>query len=138
MKGLVFFRWLTPAALAALLSIPIQIASAHPSGGGGGMGGHGMGGMGGHGMGSMSGHGMGGRPSMSSHFLSRNAAIIFDLRAERGGADHLFARFTDGCTRFAARGDRFSDHGDRFRDRHEREGFEREGREFFFRHNFFV
>ena len=33
MKGLVVFRWLMPAALAALLSLPIQIASAHPSGG---------------------------------------------------------------------------------------------------------
>ncbi len=116
MKGLVVFRWLTPAALAALLSLPIQIASAHPSGGGGGMGGHGMGGMG--------GRGMGGRSSMSSHFLSRNGANHFDHRWDRGG-DHHF--------------DRFADRGDRFRDRgFEREGFRHEEREFFFRHNFFV
>jgi hypothetical protein len=144
MKGLVFFRWLTPAALAALLYVPIQIASAHPSGGG-----HGMGGMGGHGMGGMGGRGMGGRPSMSSHFLSRNGANHFDHRSDRGGSDHHFDRFTDRRDqfrdshglrdRFADRRDRFFDHGDRFRDRHfEREGFEREGREFFFRHNFFV
>src|SRR5258708_29722746 len=129
MKGLVFFRWLTPAALAALLSIPIQIASAHPSGGGGGMGGHGMGGMGGHGMGSMSGHGMGGRPSMSSHFLSRNGANHFDHRSDRSGADHHFDRFTDRRNRFADHRDRFSDQGDRLRDPHPRRGLAREGRE---------
>ena len=156
MKGLVVFRWLTPAALAALLSLPIQIASAHPSGGGGGMGGHGMGGMGGHGMGGMGGRGMGGRSSMSSHFLSRNGANHFDHSWDRGGWDHHFDRFTDRHDhffdhrdqfrdshglhdRFADRHDRFFDHGDRFRDRHfGREGFEREEREFFFRHNFFV
>lgn len=148
MKGLFVFRWLMPAALAALLSVPIQIASAHPSGGGGGMGGHGMGGMGGHGMG---GRGMGGRPAAASHFFSRNGANHFDH-----GWDHHFDRFTDRHDRFfdhrdqfrdshglrdrfADRRDRSFDHGDRFRDRHfEREGFEREGREFFFRHNFFV
>jgi hypothetical protein len=154
MKGLVFFRWLTPAALAALLSIPIQIASAHPSGGGHGMGG--TGGTGGHGMGGMGGRGMGGRSSMSSHFLSRNGANHFDHSWDRGGWDHHFDRFTDRHDhffdhrdqfrdshglrdRFADRHDRFSDRADRFRDRgFEREGFRREEREFFFRHNFFV
>src|SRR5258707_15820043 len=98
MKGIVVFRWLTPAALAALLSLPIQIASAHPSGGG-------------HGMGGMGGRGMGGRPSTSSHFLSRNGANHFDHGWDRGGSDHHFDRFTD-------RHDRFSDHRDQFRASH--------------------
>ena len=128
MKGLVVFRWLPPAALAALLSIPIQTVSAHPGGGGG----HAMGGMGGHGMG---GHGMGGRPSTSSHFFSRNGANHF---ADRAGRDHHFDRFTDRRDQFRdSHGlrDRFADRHDRFRDR---EGFRHEEREFFFRHNFFV
>jgi len=112
MKGLVVFRWLMPAALAALLSIPVQTVSAHPTGGG-----HAMGGMGGHGMGGTHGRGTGVRPSTSSHFFSRN-----------GGHD-----------RFADRRDHFSNRADRFRDHNfEREGFRREEREFFFRHNFFV
>jgi Putative peptidoglycan binding domain len=141
MKGLVVFRWLMPAALAALLSIPVQTVSAHPSGGGHAMGGHGMGGT--------NGRGMGGRPSTSSHFFSRNGA-------NHSGWDHHFDRFTDRHDhffdhrdqfrdshglpdRFADRRDHFSDRADRFRDHHfEREGFEREEHEFFFRHNFFV
>jgi hypothetical protein len=109
MKGLVVFRWLTPAALAALLSIPIQTVSAHPGGGGG------------HAMGGMGGHGMGGRPSTSSHFFNRNGGNHFAHSWDRGGRDHHF--------------DRFADRHGRFRDR---EGFRREERDFFFRHNFFV
>jgi hypothetical protein len=142
MKGLVVFRWLTPAALAALLFVPIQIASAHSSGGGhgmGGMGGHGgMGGMGGHG--GMGGRGMGGHPAAASHFLSRTGGNHF-VHQDPASWNHHFDRFADRRDqfrdshglrdRFADRRDRFFDHGDRFRDRH----FERE---FFFRHNFFV
>ena len=141
MKGLVVFRWLMSAALAALLSIPVQTVSAHPSGGGHGMGGHGMGGTG--------GRGTGGRPSTSSHFFSRNGANHFDHSWDRAGWDHHFDRFadrrdqfrdSDGLPdRFADRRDHFSDRADRFRDRNfEHEGFRREEREFFFRHNFFV
>jgi hypothetical protein len=140
MKGLVVFRWLTPAALAALLSIPIQTVSAHPAGGGG------------HAMGGMGGHGIGGRPSTGSHFFSRNGANHFAHRWDRGGWDHHFDRFTDRHDRFFDHRDQFRDsHGlpDRFADRHDRffdradrfrdhEGFRREEREFFFRHNFFV
>ena len=44
MKGLDVFRWLMPAALAALLSVPVQTANGHPIGGAGHMGA--MGGMG--------------------------------------------------------------------------------------------
>ena len=141
MKGLVIVRWLTPAALAALLSIPVQIASAHGSGGGGG---HGGGGMGGHGMG---GHSMGGRSAAPSHFFSRNGADHF-AHQDRAFSDHHFDRFTGRGDRFvdhrdqfrdshglrdrfADRRDRAFDRGDRFRDRH----FDRD---FFFRHNFFV
>ena len=109
MRGLFVLRWLTPATLAALLFIPVQTVSAHPSGGG-----HAMGGMGGHGMGSMGGHGPGNHPTTSSHFFSHTVSSHF------------------------TRQDRAFDRADRFRDRHffEREG--REEREFFFRHNFFV
>ena len=97
MKGLVVFRWLMPAALAALLSLPIQIASAHPSGGGR-MGGHGMGGMGGHGMGGMGGRGMGGRPATGSHFFSRNGANHFDHGWDRGGRTIILTGSPIGMT----------------------------------------
>jgi len=111
MKELDVFRWLRPAALAALLSVPVQIANAHGMGGGGGH----MGGMG-------TGHigGMGGRahPSMGARFMSHNGTSRFAPHqgAFRGG------RFRDN--RFGREG------------RFERE--EREEHEFFFRHNFFV
>jgi hypothetical protein len=78
MSGSVVYRWLLPAAVAALLAIPVQTAGASPMGGG-----HGMGGGGGHGMGGMGRAGfggrgmiMGGRPAMAPRFSSHNGMIL--------------------------------------------------------------
>ena len=109
MKELDVFCWLMPAALAALLSVPLQTANAHSMGGGGHIGG--MGGMAGR-----------GHPSMGGRFMSRNGRFAPHQGAFRGD------RFRDN--RFGREG-RF-ERGERF----ERE--EREEHEFFFRHNFFV
>ncbi len=85
MKGLVAFRWLMPAVLVALLSVPVQTANPRGMGGGGGH----MGGMGGGHMGGMGGGHMGGRvrmggtgglrshPGMATHFFSRTGASRF-------------------------------------------------------------
>jgi hypothetical protein len=143
MRGLVVFRWLMPTALAAWLSIPVQTAGAHGMGGGGG---HGMGGMGGR---SMGGRGMGGHPAMATRFFSRDQANRFAQHRDPAFSNHHSDRFADRGDHFVDRRDQFRDrHGlpdrfagraDRFRDHHfEREGEEREEREFFFRHNFFV
>jgi hypothetical protein len=117
MKVLGVFRWLMPAAVAALLSVPVQTANAHGIGGGGGH----MGGMGGGHIGGMGGRGT----AMGARFMSRNGMSRF--------AQHRDAAF---------RGDRFRDNRFGRESRFERgERFEKEERkehEFFFRHNFFV
>jgi hypothetical protein len=104
MSGSVVFRWLLPAALAALLAIPVQTAGAMGMGGGhGGMGGGmGRGGFGGRGM------GMRGRPAMSSRFSSSNH---FTNRQSFASRNHDFNRFNN-------RGDRNLDRRDQFRDSH--------------------
>src|ERR1700751_6259558 len=141
----VVFRWLLPAGLAALLTIPFQTAAANGMGGGhGGMGGgHGMGGMGGgHGMGGMGGgHAMGGmgrggfcgrgmmmhsRPAMGSRFFSRSGTNGFANHQNLASRNHDFNRFNGRSERSLDRQDRFRDsHGladrgldraDRFRD----------------------
>jgi hypothetical protein len=116
MSGSVVFRWLVPAALAALLTIPVQTAAASPMGGG-----HGMGGMGRGGFGGFGGRGtiMRGRPAMSSRFFSSN------------GMNHFGSRQS-----FASRSWNFN----RFPGNHFERGFffGHNEREFFFRHNFFV
>jgi hypothetical protein len=113
MRGLAVFRWLTPAALAALLSVPLQFAGAHPMGGGG------------HSMGGMGARSMRGRPAASSHFFNRNGMGRFAHPQNLAFRTHDFDRFH--------RGDRFFDRRDQFRDNHF--FFQRN---FFFRHNFFV
>lgn len=117
MKGLDVFRWLMPAALAALLSVPTQTANAHGMGGGGGH----MGGMGGGHMGGMGGRG---HPSMGARFMSHNGTSRF---AQHQGTAFRGDRFRD---------DRFGREG-RFEGRERFENEEREEHEFFFRHNFF-
>ena len=98
MKGLVVFRWLMPAALAALLFLPIQIASAHPSGGGGGMGGHGMGGMGGHGMGGWAGEGWEAAPRRDRISLAATERIILITVGIEGGRTIILAGSPIGTT----------------------------------------
>src|SRR5262249_16064380 len=56
-------RWLTPTALAALLSIPVQTATGHSMGGGPSMGGIG-------------GNRMGSHSAMASRSFSRNGASV--------------------------------------------------------------
>jgi hypothetical protein len=144
MKGLGVFRWLMPAAVAALLSVPVQTANAHGMGGGGGH----MGGGGGH-MGGMGGGHMGGRirmggvgglrshPGTTTHFFSRTGASHFGTHQNLAFRNHNFGRSAGRTNRFADRG-RFGNgrfgRGGRFEGR---EG-ERGEREFFSRHNFFV
>jgi hypothetical protein len=69
MRGLVVCRWLTPAAFAALLCIPMQIATGHPMGGRG------------HSMGRMGGNRMGSHSAMASRSL-RNRASRFAQRPD--------------------------------------------------------
>ena len=144
MKRLDVFRWLMPAAVAALLSIPVQTANAHGMGGGGGH----MGGGGGH-MGGMGGGHMGGRvrmggiggpqthPGMATHFFSRTGDSHLGPHQNLAFRNHNVGRFAGRTNRFADPG-RFGNgrfgRGGRFEGR---EG-ERREREFFFRHNFFV
>jgi putative peptidoglycan binding protein len=165
MSGSVVFRWLVPAALAALLAIPIQTAEgSRMGGGGGGMGGGHMGGMG---RGGFGGRGtMGGRPAMSSRFFSHNGTSFnhngmnhFASRQNLASRNHDPGRFNNRGDRSLDRRDQFRDrHGlpdrgidraDRFRDNHfgrfdrdDRFGrfgrFDRDDRRFFFGHNFFV
>src|SRR6201987_6331638 len=99
----VVFRWLLPAGLAALLTIPFQTAAANGMGGGhGGMGGgHGMGGMGGgHAMGGMGRGGFGGRgmmmhsrPAMGSRFFSPSGTNGFANHQNLASRNHDFNRF---------------------------------------------
>ena len=163
MSRSVVFRWLVPAALAALLAIPIQTAEgSHMGGGGGGMGGgHAMGGMG---RGGFGGRGMmGGRAPMSSRFFSHNGMNFnhngvnhFASHQNLASRNHDFNRFNGRSERSLDRRDQFRDsHGladrgidraDRFRDnrfnRFDRDDrfnrFDRDDRRFFFNHNFFV
>jgi Putative peptidoglycan binding domain len=166
MSGSVVFRWLLPAGLAALLTIPFQTAAANGMGGGhGGMGGgHGMGGMGRGGFGGR-GMMMHSRPAMGSRFLSRSGTNGFANHQNLASRNHDFNRFNGRSERSIDRQDHFRDsHGladrgvdraDRFRDNHfdrddrfnrfdrdDRFGrfgrFDRDDRRFFFRHNFFV
>ena len=118
MNGSVVLRWLTPAALAALLSIPVQTAGAHPGGGGGGGGMH-MGGGGMHMGGGFGGRGMAmhGRSAMSSHFFSSNRMNRFPNRQNFASRNHNFDRSHDH-DRFRDRGDRSLDRRDQFRDSH--------------------
>jgi hypothetical protein len=138
MSGSVVFRWLLPAGLAALLTIPFQTAAANGMGGGhGGMGGgHGMGGMGGgHAMGGMGRGGFGGRgmmmhsrPAMGSRFFSRSGTNGFANHQNLASRNHDFNRFNGRSERSIDRQDHFRDsHGladrgvdraDRFRDNH--------------------
>jgi hypothetical protein len=159
MSGSVVFRWLLPAGLAALLTIPFQTAAANGMGGGHGMGGGG----GGHGMGGMGRGGFGGRgmmmhsrPAMGSHFFSRNGTNGFANHQNLASRNHNFNRFNGRGDRSIDRRDQFRDshgladrgvdRGDRFRDNHfnrfdrdDRFGrFDRDDRRFFFNHNFFV
>jgi hypothetical protein len=125
MSGSVVFRWLLPAGLAALLTIPFQTAGASGMGGGhGGMGGgHGMGGMGRGGFGGR-GMMMHSRPAMGSRFLSRsgtnfshNGVNHFGSHQNFASRNHDFDRFHDN-DRFVDRRDRNLDRRDQFRDRH--------------------
>src|ERR1700756_2064982 len=130
MSGSVVFRWLLPAGLAALLTIPFQTAAASGMGGGGhgGMGGgHGMGGMGRGGFGGR-GMMMHSRPATGSHFFSRNGTNGFANHQNLASRNHDFNRFNGRSERSLDRQDRFRDsHGladrgvdraDRFRDNH--------------------
>lgn len=139
MSGSVVFRWLLPAAVAALLTIPLQTAAASSMGGGGrgGMGGgHGMGGMG-RGFGGR-GMMMRNRSAMGSHFFSRNGTNFshngtnhFASHQNLASRSHNFDRFHNN---HFGRDDRFG----RF-DRDDRFGrFDRDDRRFFFNHHFFV
>ncbi|MBV8278049.1 MAG: peptidoglycan-binding protein [Verrucomicrobia bacterium] len=105
MSGSVVFRWLLPAALAALLAIAVQTAGAHSMGGGGGhgMGGMGRGGFGGRGM-------MRGRPAMSAHFFSRSRMNGFANHQNLAFRNHNFDRSINR--------DRSIDRRDRVRDSH--------------------
>ena len=117
MKGSVVFRWLVPAALGALLAIPVQTAGASPMGGGhGGMGGgHGMGGMG---RGGFGGRGMGiRRPAMSSRFFNSNGTNHFANRQNLASRNHD-RNLSHDHDRFIDRRDRNLDHRDQFRDSH--------------------
>ncbi len=137
MKGLGVFRWLMPAAVAALLSVPVQTANARGMGGGGGhMGGMGGGHMGGRGrMGGIGG--LRSHPGTATHFFSRTGASHFGTHQNLAFRNHNFGRSAGRTNRFADRGrfgnGRFGREG-RFEGR---EG-ERGEREFFSRHNFFV
>jgi hypothetical protein len=163
MSGSVVFRWLLPAGLAALLTIPFQTAAASGMGGGhgGGGGGHGMGGMGRGGFGGR-GMMMRSRPAMGSRFFSRSGTNGFANHQNLASRNRDFNRFNGRSERSLDRQDRFRDsHGladrgvdraDRFRDnrfnrfdRDDRFGrfgrfdrFDRDDRRFFFNHNFFV
>ena len=160
MSGSIVFRWLLPAGLAALLTIPFQTAAASGMGGGhgGGGGGHGMGGMGRGGFGGR-GMMMRSRPAMGSRFFSRSGTNGFANHQNLASRNHDFNRFNGRSERSLDRQDRFRDsHGladrgvdraDRFRDNHfnrfdrdDRFGrfgrFDRDDRRFFFNHNFFV
>jgi len=166
MSGSVVFRWLLPAGLAALLTIPFQTAAASGMGGGhgGGGGGHGMGGMGRGGFGGR-GMMMHSRPAMGSRFFSRSGTNGFANHQNLASRNHDFNRFNGRGDRSIDRRDQFRDsHGladrgvdraDRFRDNHfdrddrfnrfdrdDRFGrfgrFDRDDRRFFFNHNFFV
>lgn len=158
MSGSAVFRWLLPAAVAALLTIPLQTAGASPMGGGGhgGMGGgHAMGGMGRGGFGGR-GMMMRNRSPMGSRFFSRNGTNGFGSHQNLASQNHNFNRFNGRGDRSLDRRDQFRDsHGladrgidraDRFRDnrfgrfdRDDRFGrFDRDDRRFFFGHNFFV
>jgi Putative peptidoglycan binding domain len=163
MSGSVVFRWLLPAGLAALLTIPFQTAAASGMGGGGhgGMGGgHGMGGMGRGGFGGR-GMMMHSRPATGSRFFSRsgtnfshngtnfsrNGTNRFASHQNLASRNHDFNRFNGRGDRSLDRRDQFRDsHGladrgvdraDHFRDNHFGR-FDRDDRRFFFNHNFFV
>jgi hypothetical protein len=124
MSGSVVFRWLVPAALAALLAIPIQSAGAHSMGGGGMGGARSMGGMG---RGAFGGRGMmRSHPAMSAHFFSRN-----EMGFNHSGFNHSGFNHFSNHQGFASRNHDF----DRFQDHH---FFNHGERAFFFRHNFFV
>jgi Putative peptidoglycan binding domain len=138
MSGSVFFRWLVPAGLAALLAIPFQSAGAHSMGGGGMGGGHGMGGMGRAGFGGR-GTMMRSRSATSARFFRGNGMNFSHNGMDRFGNRQNFAsrsRAFNSHDRLADRGDRFRDNrfdrDDRFR------RFDRDDRRFFFRNNFFV
>jgi Putative peptidoglycan binding domain len=145
MSGSVVFRWLLPAGLAALLTIPFQTAAASGMGGGGhgGMGGGGGHGMGGMGRGGFGGRGMmmHGRPAMGSRFFSRsgtnfshNGINHFASHQNLASRNHDFNRANQFRNNRFDRDDRFN----RF-DRDDRFGrFDRDDRRFFFNHNFFV
>jgi hypothetical protein len=156
MSGSVVFRWLLPAGLAALLTIPFQTAAASGMGGGGhgGMGGgHGMGGMGRGGFGGR-GMMMHSRPATGSRFFSRSGTNFSHNGVNHFASHQNFASRNHDFNRFNGRGDRSLDRRDQFRDSHgladrgvdradrfrdNRFGrFDRDDRRFFFNHNFFV
>jgi hypothetical protein len=102
MKVLDVFRWLMPAVLAALLSVPVQSANARGMGGGGGHMGGGRGG--GHMGGRVRMGGIGrGHPGVTSHFISRTGASRFRARQSLAFRNNHFGRF--------ARQGRFADRG---------------------------
>jgi Putative peptidoglycan binding domain len=146
MSGSVVFRWLLPAGLAALLTIPFQTAGASGMGGGhGGMGGgHGMGGMGRGGFGGR-GMMMHSRPTMGSRFFSRNGTNFshngmnhFGSHQNFASRNHNFNHANQFRNNHFDRDDHRFDRDDRF-NRFNRFGrFDRDDRRFFFRHNFFV
>jgi Putative peptidoglycan binding domain len=156
MSGSVVFRWLLPAGLAALLTIPFQTAAASGMGGGGhgGMGGgHGMGGMGRGGFGGR-GMMMHSRPATGSRFFSRSGTNFSHNGVNHFASHQNFASRNHDFNRFNGRGDRSLDRRDQFRDSHGladrgvdradhfRDNhfgrFDRDDRRFFFNHNFFV
>jgi hypothetical protein len=129
MSGSVVFRWLLPAAVAALLAIPVQSAGASPMGGGHGMGGmgggRGMGGMGGmHGMGGMGrsafgGRGMmGGRPAMAPRFFSRNGMNFSHNGTNHVAEHHNLASSNHNVGRSSNRSSRSANPRDPSRDSH--------------------
>src|ERR1700758_3111190 len=119
MSGSVVFRWLLPAGLAALLTIPFQTAAANGMGGGhGGMGGgHGMGGMGRGGFGGR-GMMMHSRPAMGSRFFSRSGTNFSHNGVNQFGSHQNFASRNHDFNRFNGRSERSLDRQDRFRDSH--------------------
>src|ERR1700741_2723079 len=156
MSGSVVFRWLLPAGLAALLTIPFQTAAASGMGGGGhgGMGGgHGMGGMGRGGFGGR-GMMMHSRPATGSRFFSRSGTNFSHNGVNHFASHQNFASRNHDFNRFNGRGDRSLDRRDQFRDSHGladrgvdradhfRDNhfgrFDRDDRRLFFNHNFFV
>ena len=156
MKRLDVFRWLMPAAVAALLFVPMQTANASGRGGGGGhMGGGGghMGGGGGHMAGRVRMGGTGGlrgHSGVATHFMSRTGAGHVGSHQNLAFRNHNFHGSAGRTNRFADRGrfgnqrfgrqGRFGGREGRFGGREGRFGGREGGRgerEFFFRHNFF-